>query len=149
MCSFRPLEACHSSALRTCSQTCLDTTRRHWSDPVQGPGSSQSVSIIERRALGRCEMLTWTKKEKKQRTTIVLVKELLARPRPMHRTPPMVWQDHSHQSRPRMPYRFATISEMMPPARRVRRRAETANHHGPSVLSIRVCWHKRCALRHK
>jgi len=70
---------------------------------------------------GNFGRLTWTKKEKKQRTTIVLLKELLARPRPMHRTPPMVWQDHSHQSRPRMPYRFATMSEMMPPTRGKRR----------------------------
>ena len=49
---------------------------------------------------------------------MVWANELLARPRPTHSTPPMVWQDQSHQSRPRMPYRFATMSEMMPPVAR-------------------------------
>ena len=60
--------------------------------------------------------LTWTKNEKKQSTTMVLANELLARPSPMHRTPAMVWHDHSHQRRPRMPYLLAKKSEIMPPA---------------------------------
>ena len=66
--------------------------------------------------LGPADALTCTKKEKKHSTTMVLAKELLARPRPTHSTPAMVWQDHSHQRRPRMPNRLANTSEIIPPA---------------------------------